>query len=108
MDPEAGGNGMPCAPTFRNFPKLSEREAQILDGLVKGHANKVIARTWDIAEATVKVHMKSILRKIHVGNRTQAAIWALENGYPCDEVKIRALKGAAAGQGHAATIEMTP
>jgi two-component system nitrate/nitrite response regulator NarL len=103
-DSETGGNGMPCPPTFRNFPKLSEREAQILDGLVKGHANKVIARTWDIAEATVKVHMKSILRKIHVGNRTQAAIWALENGYPCDEVKVRALKAAAAIQGHAATM----
>jgi two-component system nitrate/nitrite response regulator NarL len=60
---------------------LSEREAQMLDGLVKGHANKVIARTCDIAEATVKVHMKSILRKIRVDNRTQAAIWAMENGY---------------------------
>ena len=52
-----------------------------MNGLVKGHANKVIARTCDIAEATVKVHMKSILRKIRVGNRTQAAIWALERGY---------------------------
>jgi two-component system, NarL family, nitrate/nitrite response regulator NarL len=60
---------------------LSEREAQILDGLVKGHPNKVIARTCDIAEATVKVHMKSILRKIRVDNRTQAAIWAMANGY---------------------------
>ena len=51
---------------LRNHPRLSEREAQILDGLVKGHANKVIARTCDITEATVKVHMKSILRKIRV------------------------------------------
>src|SRR3984957_5932984 len=59
---------------------LSEREAQILDGLVKGHANKVIARTCDITEATVKVHMKSILRKIRVDNRTQAAIWPMANG----------------------------
>ena len=65
---------------------LSEREGQILDGLVKGHPNKVIARTFDISEATVKVHMKSILRKIRVANRTQAAIWALENGYSADEV----------------------
>jgi len=60
---------------------LSAREAQMLDGLVKGHANKVIARTCDITEATVKVHMKSILRKIRVDNRTQAAIWAMANGY---------------------------
>jgi two-component system nitrate/nitrite response regulator NarL len=67
-------------PTLRNRPRLSEREAQILDGLVRGHANKVIARSCDITEATVKVHMKSILRKIQVANRTQAAVWALENG----------------------------
>ena len=71
-------------PPLRNHPGLSEREAQILDGLVKGHANKVIARTCDITEATVKVHMKSILRKIRVENRTQAAIWAMENGYAAD------------------------
>jgi Bacterial regulatory proteins, luxR family len=47
---------------------------------VKGHANKVIGRTCDVSEATVKVHMKSILRKIGAGNRTQAAIWAREHG----------------------------
>ena len=61
-------------------PTLSGREIQILDGLVKGHANKVIARGCGISEATVKVHMKSILRKIRVANRTQAAVWALEQG----------------------------
>jgi two-component system nitrate/nitrite response regulator NarL len=76
-------------PPLRNHPGLSEREAQILDGLVKGHANKVIARTCEIAEATVKVHMKSILRKIRVGNRTQAAIWAMENGYASDGFNSR-------------------
>jgi two-component system nitrate/nitrite response regulator NarL len=60
---------------------LSEREEQILKSLVKGQGNKIIARTLDIAEATVKVHMKSVLRKIRLANRTQAAIWAVENGY---------------------------
>jgi len=59
---------------------LSEREEQILRGLVKGQSNKLIARTCACTEATIKVHMKSILRKIRVANRTQAAIWALENG----------------------------
>jgi len=73
--------------------KLSERESQILDGLVRGFANKVIARRCDITEATVKVHMKSILRKIRVGNRTQAAIWALEHGYCSDDLKPIALNG---------------
>ena len=53
----------------------------MLNGLVKGHPNKVIARTCNVTEATVKVHMKSILRKVRVDNRTQAAIWAMENGY---------------------------
>src|SRR5262249_11218765 len=42
--------------------------------------NKCIARKSDIAEATVKVHIKAILRKIKVNNRTQAAIWAMNNG----------------------------
>ena len=84
-----GGNeGDPqWTPALQNHPRLSEREAQILDGLVRGHANKVIARSCDITEATVKVHMKSILRKIQVANRTQAAIWALEHGHSIDPIK---------------------
>src|SRR5262245_20504123 len=77
------------------LPTLSKREAQILDSLMKGHANKVIARTCDITEATVKVHMKSILRKIRVNNRTQAAIWAKEAMQP-GEFKGRLLKLASA------------
>ena len=40
----------------------------------------MIARKIDIAEATVKVHIKAILRKIRVQNRTQAAVWAMNNG----------------------------
>jgi two-component system nitrate/nitrite response regulator NarL len=56
---------------------LSGRELQILNCLETGAPNKVIARELDLAEATVKVHIKSVLRKINVGNRTQAAIWAL-------------------------------
>jgi two-component system, NarL family, nitrate/nitrite response regulator NarL len=56
---------------------LSPREKEILSRLVAGDSNKVIARHLDIAEATVKVHLKSVLRKIGVENRTQAAIWAL-------------------------------
>jgi two-component system, NarL family, nitrate/nitrite response regulator NarL len=78
-------------PSMRNHHSLSEREVRILDGLVKGHANKVIARTCGITEATVKVHMKSILRKIRVDNRTQAAIWAMANGYAADGSNARRL-----------------
>ena len=59
--------------------KLSDRETDILLCLMKGESNKLIARKFDIAEATVKVHLKAILRKIHVSNRTQAAVWAHNN-----------------------------
>lgn len=82
--PNVGNKAKPQLVPRRILPELSEREIQILNGLVKGHANKVIARTCDITEATVKVHIRSILRKIRVGNRTQAAIWALESGYSLD------------------------
>lgn len=59
---------------------LSERELQILRCLVNGDPNKVIANRLKITEATVKVHLKGLLRKISVSNRTQAAIWAVERG----------------------------
>src|SRR3546814_70355 len=59
---------------------LSDREMEILRCLVNGDANKVIANRLDITEATVKVHMKSLLRKITAATRTQAAIWALNQG----------------------------
>jgi two-component system nitrate/nitrite response regulator NarL len=56
--------------------KFSDREAQILRLLTKGSSNKLIARDLGLAEATVKVHIKAILRKSKVANRTQAAMWA--------------------------------
>jgi two-component system nitrate/nitrite response regulator NarL len=59
--------------------RLSEREICILRCLIAGHSNKMIARNNAIAEATVKVHVKAILRKIHVRNRTQAAIWGMHH-----------------------------
>jgi two-component system nitrate/nitrite response regulator NarL len=62
-----------------NAPRFSARELYILRCLTEGSANKVIARECDIAEGTVKVHVKAIMRKIKVQNRTQAAIWALNN-----------------------------
>lgn len=59
--------------------KLSPRETVILQSLMGGDANKVIARRLEITESTIKVHVKSILRKIGAANRTQAAMWANEN-----------------------------
>jgi two-component system nitrate/nitrite response regulator NarL len=56
---------------------LSLREIEILACLVSGQPNKIISRQLEISEATVKIHVKAILRKVGVQNRTQAAIWAI-------------------------------
>ncbi|OYQ31378.1 DNA-binding response regulator [Niveispirillum lacus] len=65
---------------------LSQRETQILRCLIDGDSNKIIASSLGITEATVKVHLKSLLRKINAVNRTQAAIWAMNNGLGQAEV----------------------
>ena len=59
---------------------LSHRECQVLFCLSRGETNKQIARLCHISAATVKVHLKAILRKTGAKNRTQAAIWAIEHG----------------------------
>jgi two-component system nitrate/nitrite response regulator NarL len=92
---EVGTGATDGAISIRIPHGLSEREEQILRGLVKGHSNKLIARTCSCTEATIKVHVKSILRKIRVVNRTQAAIWAVEQGYGADAVKDQAVTGRA-------------
>lgn len=60
--------------------KLSSRELQVLEGLTQGKSNKEIARDLDIMEPTVKLHLKSLFRKLDVSNRTQAAMIAQEAG----------------------------
>jgi two-component system nitrate/nitrite response regulator NarL len=59
---------------------LTEREKQILKCLLNGYSNKHIARALTISEGTVKVHLKSLMKKIAAANRTQAALWARNNG----------------------------
>jgi len=73
-------------------PQLSQREREILLRLAEGESNKQIARLCNITESTVKVHLKAILRKITVHNRTQAAIWAIAKGYHIMAVPDRAPK----------------
>ena len=75
-----GQNEQAILITTEDTPQLSPREKSILLCLIEGDSNKCIARKIDIAEATVKVHVKAILRKIRVQNRTQAAIWGINNG----------------------------
>lgn len=59
---------------------LTDREMEIVGHLVNGEPNKLIARRLSVSEATVKAHVKAILRKLQVANRTQAAIWAVNEG----------------------------
>lgn len=63
-DPEAAG--------------LTEQERRILDLIAAGKSNKLIARELDIAEGTVKVHVKHLLRKLNLRSRVEAAVWAIE------------------------------
>jgi two-component system nitrate/nitrite response regulator NarL len=58
---------------------LSPGERQVLALLVEGQPNKAIAHHLGTTEATVKLHLTSLLRKIRADNRTQAMIWALTN-----------------------------
>jgi DNA-binding NarL/FixJ family response regulator len=59
---------------------LSKRELQVLEGLCKGKANKEIARDLDLQEVTIKLHVKTLCRKLDARNRTQAAMMAKEAG----------------------------
>ena len=60
---------------------LSAREMQILQQITRGQSNKEIARELGISRQTVKNHMTSILRKLAVNDRTQAALYALRYGW---------------------------
>jgi len=60
------------------FSDLTEREKEILRLIVLGGTNKEIAKRLGISEKTVKNHITNIFASIHVNNRTQAAIYALE------------------------------
>lgn len=55
---------------------LTEQESRILDHLIEGKSNKLIARDMGIAEGTVKVHVKHLLKKLNLRSRVEAAVWA--------------------------------
>jgi two-component system, NarL family, nitrate/nitrite response regulator NarL len=56
---------------------LTERERQILEFIAEGHGNQRIAEDLDIAEATVKVHVKRLLKKLGLHSRVEAALWCV-------------------------------
>ncbi|MCU7840683.1 MAG: two-component system response regulator NarL [Candidatus Thiodiazotropha sp. (ex Troendleina suluensis)] len=69
--------------------ELTERECEILIHISGGESNKVIARKLDIAEATVKVHVKHLLKKLGLKSRVEAAVWAITHK---DKLKCHSLQ----------------
>jgi len=67
-----------------NKPLLTQRQLQVLEMIVLGHSNKVIAANLSLAEATVKMHVTSIMKCLGVTNRTQAALEAKKIGLWAD------------------------
>lgn len=59
---------------------LTHREKETLTWLAKGASNKVIAKSMNVAESTIKVHVQNILRKLNLNSRVQAAVFAVEHG----------------------------
>ncbi|MGB0385758.1 MAG: response regulator [Ardenticatenaceae bacterium] len=68
-------------PNDEMFIPLSPRETEILMFITKGYSNKEVAYHLGISRQTVKNHMTSILRKLDVNDRTQAAVYALRHGW---------------------------
>jgi DNA-binding NarL/FixJ family response regulator len=77
LDPRVAGALLPSSAAPADL--LSERETQVLRLVSKGLANKQIGRELGITERTVKVHLGNVFRRIGVGDRTSAAMWAREH-----------------------------
>lgn len=60
---------------------LTEREVEVLKQVAKGHSNQEIAEKLIVSERTVGAHVSNILSKLHLANRTQAALYALRKGF---------------------------
>ena len=74
--PGVPGPPRPATP----FADLTPRELEILECLAGGYSNKMIGRTLDISDGTVKLHVKAILRKLGMRSRVEAAVKAAEHG----------------------------
>ncbi|MCT4555233.1 MAG: response regulator transcription factor [Pelagimonas sp.] len=61
--------------------QLSTRERQVLEGLCQGQSNKEIARDLDLQEVTIKLHVRTLCKKLNAKNRTQAVVIAKDAGF---------------------------
>lgn len=69
-----------AAPAHPLIAQLSPREVEVLSGLCRGQSNKEIARDLNLQEVTIKLHVRTLCRKLDAKNRTQAAMTAKEAG----------------------------
>jgi DNA-binding NarL/FixJ family response regulator len=67
--------------------ELTEREVEVLRYLSTGASNRDIAKALYISENTVRNHVRNILEKLHLGNRVQAAAYAVREGFVLDETQ---------------------
>ncbi len=81
MEPQTESAVRPYSDPGDPFHPLSAREMEVLNHLTQGMSNKEIATLLGISHQTVKNHVTSILRKLGVEDRTQAAIYALRRGW---------------------------
>ncbi len=72
-------SGTSAPPPPPHGDKLSPREREILSLLARGASNKEIARQLEVAESTIKIHVQSILKKLNLTSRVQAAVYAVEH-----------------------------
>jgi two-component system nitrate/nitrite response regulator NarL len=75
--PAAGASVTAAVTAPESVSRLSPRERDILREIARGASNKEIARTCNIAETTVKIHVQHILRKLNLTSRVQAAVFAV-------------------------------
>jgi len=80
LTPQAAARLMQVVSVPESPEALTERETDVLRLLAQGQANKQIARSLNIAEKTVKVHVSNILSKLGVQSRTQATLYAIRTG----------------------------
>ncbi len=80
LDPRAARTMLDARTAPDPLAGLSEREREVLQLLVEGLPNKLIARRLQISEKTVKSHLTRVFRELRVSDRTQAALWAERHG----------------------------
>jgi two-component system nitrate/nitrite response regulator NarL len=79
--PSAASTGVVSGDAPYPLHRLTERERQVLALLIEGKPNKAIAIALGVQEVTVKLHIRKLMRKLRVSNRTQAVTYALQAGW---------------------------